>query len=385
MSTIQFQQVVVPEGLIDLGVGQPNNAILPRDYIRRAAEMQFTDSSEFLQYGAVWGDGYHRVALGEYLTQAYGTPVDPEQLFSTNGNSQALEMLCTVLTKPGDVVLVEEPTYFLAFQMFRDHGLEIRVMPMDHDGVVVDALVEQASAVRAAGKRVAFAYVIPAFQNPTGVTLSAQRRRDLVDAAAEHDVLVVADEVYHLLRTAAGEMPPPMSAFVDRGPILSIGTFSKILAPGMRLGWIHGSVDRLSALADSGLILSGGGLNPVSSSLATAMMRTGWQQEYVEWLRATFARRSSVMVDALREHMPGWVEFDVPQGGYFIWLRLPEGVDGAELRVRAKNCGVDLRHGSLFSPTGACANHLRLSYAFYDDADIAEGVARLGRALRTVP
>ena len=119
MSTIQFQQVVVPEGVIDLGVGQPNNAILPVDYVRRAAEMQFNDSPEFLQYGAEWGDGYHRVALGEFLTEAYGVPVVPEQLFSTNGNSQALEMLCTMLTKPGDVVIVEEPTYFLAFQMFR--------------------------------------------------------------------------------------------------------------------------------------------------------------------------------------------------------------------------------------------------------------------------
>ncbi|HZY07190.1 MAG TPA: aminotransferase class I/II-fold pyridoxal phosphate-dependent enzyme, partial [Ilumatobacteraceae bacterium] len=158
MSTIQFQQVVVPEGVIDLGVGQPNNAILPRDYIRRAAEMQFNDSPEFLQYGAEWGDGYHRVALGEYLTEAYGTPVAAEQLFSTNGNSQALEMLSTVLTEPGDVVLVEEPTYFLAFQMFRDHGLEIRGVPIDSEGVIVDALLAEASAVRAAGKRVAFAY-----------------------------------------------------------------------------------------------------------------------------------------------------------------------------------------------------------------------------------
>ena len=111
MSTIQFQQVVVAEGLIDLGVGQPNNAILPVDYVRRAAEMQFNDSPEFLQYGAEWGDGYHRLALGEFLSESYGVPVDPEQLFSTNGNSQALEMLCTVLTKPGDVVIVEEPTY----------------------------------------------------------------------------------------------------------------------------------------------------------------------------------------------------------------------------------------------------------------------------------
>ena len=202
MSTIQFQQVVVAEGVIDLGVGQPNNAILPLDYIRRAAEMQFNDSSEFLQYGAEWGDGYHRIALSEYLTTAYGVPVAPEQLFSTNGNSQALEMLCTVLTTPGDVVIVEEPTYFLAFQVFRDHGLEIRGVPIDEDGLVVGALTEAVAAIRREGKQVAFVYTIPAFQNPTGVTMSAQRRLQLVDAANADDVLIIADEVYHLLRYA---------------------------------------------------------------------------------------------------------------------------------------------------------------------------------------
>lgn len=381
MSTIQFQQVVVAEGVIDLGVGQPNNAILPVDYIRRAAMVQFGESPEFLQYGAEWGDGHHRVALGDYLSEAYGTPVAPEQLFSTNGNSQALEILCTVMTEPGDVVIVEEPTYFLAFQMFRDHGLELRGVPLDAEGLVVEALIDEVAAIRAAGKRVAFVYTIPAFQNPTGITMSSQRRRDLVAAASANDVLIVADEVYHLLRYAPGPMPLPMSAYVDEAPILSIGTFSKILAPGMRLGWIHGSVGRLAALADSGLILSGGGLNPVTSTLATAMIRMGWQQEYLEWLRVTFARRAATMVAALVEHMPSWVAYDIPTGGYFVWLRLPPGIDGKALRARANTQGVDLRHGAQFSPTGALGNHLRLSYAFYDDVDIAEGVARLGRAL----
>ena len=383
MSTIQFQQVVVAEGVIDLGVGQPNNAILPVDYVRRAAMVQFGESPEFLQYGAEWGDGHHRIALGDYLSEAYGTPVSPEQLFSTNGNSQALEMLCTVMTEPGEVVIVEEPTYFLAFQMFRDHGLELRGVPLDGEGLIVEALIDEIAAIRAAGKRVAFVYTIPAFQNPTGITMSSQRRRDLVAAASANEVVIVADEVYHLLRYASGPMPLPMSAYVDEAPILSIGTFSKILAPGMRLGWIHGSVERLAALADSGLILSGGGLNPVTSTLATAMIRMGWQQEYLEWLRVTFARRAATMVAALVEHMPSWVEYDIPTGGYFVWLRLPPGTDGKALRAHANAHGVDVRHGAQFSPTGALGNHLRLSYAFYDDADIAEGVARLGRALRS--
>jgi 2-aminoadipate transaminase len=384
VSTIQFQQVVVPDGLIDLGVGQPNNAILPFDQIRRAAAEAFDDGNDFLQYGAEWGDGHHRVALGEFLTASYGVTVSPEQLFSTNGNSQALEMLCTVLTTPGDVVIVEEPTYFLAFQMFRDHGLEICGVPIDGDGLVVEALEAEVAAARVAGQRVAFVYTIPAFQNPTGVTMSAARRTQLVAAAADLDVLIVADEVYHLLRYASGEMPPPMSAYIGDGPVLSIGTFSKILAPGMRLGWIHGATDRLAALADSGLILSGGGLNPVTSQLATAMMRNGSQGEYIEWLRATFARRSATMIAALSEHMPEWVDYDTPHGGYFVWLRLPPQIDGAAVRSRGQQHGVEVRHGAQFSPTGALANHVRLSYAFYDDADITEGVQRLGQALRAV-
>jgi 2-aminoadipate transaminase len=382
VSTIQFQQVVVPEGVIDLGVGQPNNAILPIDYIRRAAALEFAESSEFLQYGAEWGDGHHRLALAEYLTEAYGVPIDPEELFSTNGNSQALDMLSTMLTSPGDVVIVEEPTYFLAFQMFRDHGLDICGVPIDDEGLVVDALVDAVKALRKQNKRIAFVYTIPAYQNPTGVTMSEARRLALVDVAREHDLLVVADEVYHLLRYGGAAMPPPMSAYVADAPVLSIGTFSKILAPGLRLGWVHAGTDRLRALADSGLILSGGGLNPVPSALATAMIRTGWQAEYVRWLRATFARRSATMVDALRQHMPEWVEYDVPTGGYFVWLRFPDDVDGATLRANGKRNGVDVRHGAQFSPTGALRNHVRLSYAYYDDADIQTGVARLGETAR---
>ena len=211
--------------------------------------------------------------------------------------------------------------------------------------------------------------------------MSTQRRQELVTAAADGRVLIVADEVYHLLRFAPGPMPPAMSAYVDDGPVLSIGTFSKILAPGMRLGWMHGSAALLTALADSGLILSGGGLNPVTSTLATAMMRMGWQQEYLEWLRATFARRSATMVAALGEHMPAWVEYDVPERRL---LRVAATATRMSTALRcarsAKNTASIVRHGAQFSPTGGLGNHLRLSYAFYDDDDIAEGVARLGRA-----
>jgi 2-aminoadipate transaminase len=386
MSRIQFQQVVVPPGVIDLGVGQPANALLPLELLRRAAEQRFAGpSAELLQYGAEWGDGHLRLALGAYLSEAYGCSVEAEHLFITNGNSQALDLLCTVLSRPGDVVVVEEPTYFLALTILRDHGLEVRGVAVDADGLDVDELDQVLDELAAAGRRVAFVYTIPAFQNPTGATMSAERRERLCSVSRAHDVIVVADEVYHLLRYddgAATPSPAPMSAHVTNGAVVSIGTFSKILAPGLRLGWAHGPLALLERMAASGLIESGGGLNPVPGALVAAILEEGWQAEHLAFLRQTYARRVAIMTDALREHLPDDVAFDVPGGGYFFWLRLPDRLDAVTARARAQREGVDVRDGPLFSSGGGQRDRLRLSFAYYDDDELAQGVARLGRALR---
>ena len=172
-----------------------------------------------------------------------------------------------------------------------------------------------------------------------------------------------------------------MSAYVDQGPILSIGTFSKILAPGLRLGWVHGSPERLAHLAGSGLVESGGGLNPVPCALVAAILEEGWQADYLRELRSTYGRRVETMAGALRAHVPGWVEYDVPDGGYFFWLTLPAPMDAAEVRERAARAGLDFRHGALFSSRGGLPRHLRLSFAYYDDGEIVEGVRRLGSVL----
>ena len=197
-----------------------------------------------------------------------------------------------------------------------------------------------------------------------------------------YDVIVVADEVYHLLHYGEATPPAPMSAYVDRETILSIGTFSKILAPGLRLGWVHGPPERLERLAGSGLIESGGGLNPVPCALVTAILEEGWQADYLRSLRSTYGRRVGTMAGALRAHLPEWVEFAVPDGGYFFWLTLPAPIDAIDVRARATGAGVDVREGALFSSRHGLRGNLRLSFAYYDDEDIVEGVRRLGRVLR---
>lgn len=382
LTTIQDRQFLIPEGMIDLGLGQPDPSVYPVDVLRAAAASCYRSADNFLGYGAEYGDGHHRVALAGYLTSAYGVPIDPEMLLSTNGNSQGLDLVCSVFTQPGDTVIVEEPTYFLAGQTFADHYLRVVTVPLDDDGIDLDALAATLDRLAAAKQPPRLVYTIPAFHNPTGINLTAARRSALAPLAAHYGTLLVADEVYQLLDYGS-DRPPPMSAAVEHGNVISLGTFSKILAPGLRLGWIHAVPDLLRRIVKWGVIVSGGGLNPVTSALVTEVIRSGGLANNVAALRSEYTRRVEVMDKALHDHLPGDVSWRRPAGGYFFWLRLPEGVDGTELRRQANQVGLDFRQGSLFSTESGLHGFIRLSFAYYLDSELVEGAVRLGRALRS--
>ena len=262
MNTIRTMQIEVAEGVVDFGVGQPDLAILPLDLLQRAAAHRFAQGdTRFLQYGPEEGDGYFNGALAQFLTNAYGLSaqgkgVEPDQLFVTNGVSQALDLLCTLYTKPGDLIFVEEPTYFLVFRIFQDHGLRIEPIPLTAQGIDLAVLEEKLQQ-----ERPVLLYTIPSFQNPASVTIPQAHRERLVALSQAYDFLLVADEVYQLLayRTAP---PRPFADYVDDAPILSLGSFSKILAPGLRLGWIQANPAAVNRFVESGIVQSGGGLTP---------------------------------------------------------------------------------------------------------------------------
>ncbi len=381
MSTIQFRQVSVPEGIIDLGVGQPEESVFPTSRFAQAAAVCFGEKPEadLFQYGAEYGDGHHRVELARFLTDAYQLQVDPELLFTTNGNSQGLDMVCTVFARPGDVVIIEEPSYFLAHGIFRDHGLRIVGVPVDEGGLSLQLLSQTLDELEREGNPARLLYTIPAFQNPTGVTLTQNRREALVEMARQRNVLIVADEVYHLLSYETDPLPPAMSAWVESGPVISLGTFSKILAPGLRLGWAHAAPDRVKEMAEAGLVASGGGLNPVVSALVTEILRDGLN-DHVAGLCLDYRQRVIVMEQALRRHLPAHIEWTRPNGGYFFWLDL--GREAAPLRPFARATGVDFRQGELFSAESGLNNFARLCFAFYREDEIEEGVRRLGQVLK---
>lgn len=375
MPIIQTTQLNIPEHVIDFGAGQPSLSLLPREIMARAAAHRLgQDDTSLLQYGADLGDGYFRVALAQFLSEGYKMAVAPEHLFITSAASQALDAICQHYTRPGDTIFVEEPTYFLALFIFQDYPLNIVSIPLDEHGLIIEALEAQLSK-----HRPAFLYTIPTFHNPSAVTLPAARREALVRLSEEYGFLVVADEVYHLLDYTSP--PPPTLASYDRaGTVLSVGSFSKILAPGLRLGWIQAQPRLFEPLLKSGLVRSGGGLNPFTSGLVRSVLELGLQEEYLQYLKAVYGHRAAVLSEALRHYLPT-VAFAEPQGGFFIWLRLPDGTDTETLLVEAEAHDVAFKPGSSFSTEGGLKNYLRLSFAYYEAERLTEGARRLAEVI----
>jgi 2-aminoadipate transaminase len=368
-------QVNIPPGVIDLGVGDPPFSLLPLALLREAAETRFSQNDPyFLQYGAEQGDGYFRLALANFLAEGFGFPVTADRLFITNGISNALDQICTLFTHPGDTILIEEPSYFLALRIFADHGLHTISIETDEDGLLIESLEEKLREFRPK-----FLYVIPTHQNPSGHTLSADRRARLVELSREHDFLILADEVYHFL-SYNSEPPKAFAAWTEDAHVLSLGSFSKILAPGLRLGWIQAHPEKLQRLTGCGLLDSGGGLNPFTSAMVRSVIESGGLKQYIARLTGIYSSKLRVMDGALRRHLTEAV-YSVPSGGYFFWVRLPGGIDAVELQRRAVGFKVNFRPGVRFSSRGGLRDRIRLSFVFYEPQEIEQGVIRLKQCL----
>ena len=376
MPVLPTTQFTIPEKQIDLGIGQPSLALLPVEVLREAAAHRLgRGDRHILQYGAAQGDGYFRRTLAHFLAEHHGVPTEPDQLLITAGVSQALDLICTRLTRPGDTIFVEEPTYFLALFIFRDYRLNVVGIPMDDQGLIIEALEAELRK-----HRPALLYTIPAFHNPSAATLSVERRARLVALSQEHGFTIVADEVYQLLHYGAAP-PPPLAAHVGTGTVLSLGSFSKILAPGLRLGWIQATPARLATLLHAGLLESGGGLNPFTSGIVQSVLELGLQERCLAHLKTVYAARAAALTGAVRRYLPEPIEVMEPAGGLFLWMRLRGQRDAQELLTAAVRHDVSFQPGSKFSSVGGLRDYLRLSFTYYETDQLIEGVARLGRAL----
>jgi len=364
--------------IISLAGGWPDPALFPVEDLDEICHYILAEKGrEALQYGITEGYPPLRRFLAERMA-AYGLVTSEENIVITAGSQQALDLLGRIFLDPGDAILLEKPSYVGAIQAWRTYGVKFVTVPLDDEGMRVD-LLEEALVEN----RPKFIYALPNFQNPAGVTLSLERRGRLVELADRYGVPIVEDDPYGELRYEGERLPPLAVLDAERGGgnVLYLGTFSKTLAPGLRLGWIVAPVEvvRQLVLAKQGSDLH---TNSFGQVMAYEYCRRGLLQPHVEEIIATYRERRDAMLAALERHFPEGVRWTRPEGGLFLWVILPEGVDSVELLKEAVEEKVAFVPGTAFYADGTGHNTLRLTFATASPELIEEGIKRLGRAIK---
>ncbi len=385
-SLLSTQAVHLP-GLINLGYGYPDPALLPTEAMARACETALKRfGPAMLEYGANAGPAPLLTMLRNHLAALGEGDVAPDEIMITPGNSHALDMLTTLYTQPGDVLLVESPTYHLALRVLRDHPVELVAVPGDEDGIDVAQLITRVAELKRAGKRVSALYCVPTFNNPMGVSLPDARRKQLVNWAASEQVMIFEDDVYRELAYDA-PAPPSLWAIAPRqgNPVVRMGSFAKTLAPGLRLGFVTARADVIARMADCGLVDSAGGIAHFVACCVAGLFENGAYAPQVERLRTAYRARRDALLQAMQAHLPESCAWRVPGGGFFVWVKLPAGQDSAVLLKASQPLGVAFQPGRKFftqpADGNAGHNYIRLAFTLYDAAQLTEAAKRLGAAI----
>ncbi|HWQ13229.1 MAG TPA: PLP-dependent aminotransferase family protein [Roseiflexaceae bacterium] len=369
---------------ISFAGGLPAPECFPAEEIALAAERVLAgQAARALQYGPTEGFPPLRELLAALVARR-GIAAQPSNVLVTSGSQQALDILGKLLIDPGAPVLVEDPTYVGALQAFRPYLPRFVSLTMDDEGLQPEALERALAELAARGEAPAFLYTVATFQNPTGVTLSAARRGTVLDIAARYGLRVVEDDPYGELRYS-GEPVLPLAALDAQrhgGPrhVVYLSTFSKLLAPGMRVGWAVGpeALLRKMALAKQGLDLHTGSL---AQAIAYETCRDSLLERQIPRIRRIYGERRAAMLRALEASMPPGVRWTRPEGGMFLWITLPAGVDGTAVLARAVERKVAFVPGASFHAGGGGTNTLRLNFSYAPPPRIEEGVRRLAEAL----
>jgi 2-aminoadipate transaminase len=337
-----------------------------------------------LQYGPEQGYGplidYLRVRMQRDEELSLGR----EHLAITAGCAGAIDAIARLFTQPGDAILVEAPTYHDTLSVFRDHDLRLFQVPMDEDGLIIETVAQRLEELRHAGERPKFLYTIANFQNPTGVTLSVERRRRLITLARTHSLRIIEDDVYRDL-CYEGDVPPSLFALDEpHEAVIRVGSFSKILSPGLRLGWVTAAPQVIERMAHCGLRSMGGGANPFASHVVAAFCSRGLLEPHVARLREIYRTHRDAALAALAHSMPPGVAWTHPRGGFFVWLTLPAPLLAREVITAAEQRGVTCLPGDLFFAESGGKHNLRLAFSYLSPQDITQGIVALGNAIRSL-
>jgi 2-aminoadipate transaminase len=366
--------------VISLAGGLPDTSTFPTEsYAGIMQRVAAEACARALQYGPTEGHAVVKGCIAEVMAEE-GTPIDPDDVMVTTGGQQVIDLVCKTLVDPGDVVVAEAPTYPGAIPAFCAYQADVVQVGLDSDGMRIDELEETLDRLEREGRRPKFIYTIPNFQNPAGVTMSLPRRKRLVEVAAERELLVLEDNPYGLLRYEGESLPTLMS--LDGGEfVIYLGTFSKILSPGIRLGWTVAPRPVLEKMN-----VGKQGVDLCSSSMTQCFVagyfEHGRWQDYLGSLTAIYRGRRDTMLAALAQHFPAEATWTRPEGGLFLWATLPDYLDTTDLLARALQENVAFVPGRAAYLDGRGGSSMRLNFSGVGDEDIREGVRRIGEIVR---
>jgi 2-aminoadipate transaminase len=370
------------DDVISLAGGLPDTSTFPPESYAALMQSVAADScARALQYGPTEGLEVVKRCIVEVMAAEGIAGIDPGDVLVTTGGQQVIDLVCKTLIDPGDVVVAEAPTYPGAVPAFCAYQADVVQIEVDRDGLRVDELEEALERLDAEGRRPKFIYTIPNFQNPAGVTLSLPRRERLVRLAHEREMLVLEDNPYGLLRYEGD--PHPTLRELDGGEfVIYLGTFSKILSPGIRLGWAEAPrpvLDKMKIGKQAADLCS----SSMTQHFVAAYFDEGRWQDYLRSLTEIYRRRRDTMLDALAEHLPAQADWTRPQGGLFIWATLPDYIDTTDLLARGlSEENVAFVPGRAAYLDGRGGSSMRLNFSGVGDDDIREGVRRIGKVVR---
>jgi len=363
--------------IISFGGGYPDAGLFPAEALAAIfAEVIRAPGGAAMQYAPSDGLPRLRAQIAALMT-ADGTPCGGDDVLILQGSQQGLDFAARMLIDPGDVIVTEDPTFLGALIAFAPSQPALAAVPVDDDGMQTDRL----AGVLQAHPRARMVYTVPDFQNPTGVTLSLERRHELIALANRHDLIVLEDTPYRHIRFT-GTSLPTLKSLDTQGRVIHLGSFSKVLVPGLRIGWAVAAPALLSRMALL-KVAADTQTSTLNMAAASLFLERHDLQAHVATLCAAYARKKAVMLEAIRRHFPQDVAVTDPEGGLFVWARFPEGFDATAFMrdVALPRARVAYVPGESFFPLAPRPNHARLNFSAASEADIRSGIAALGRAL----
>lgn len=367
-------------GLVSLAGGNPYLQSLPLEQLGETASTIISKHGlEALQYGGGQGTLELRQQICEVMAAEGITDALPENVIITAGSQSAQDVAAKIFCNPGDVILVEDPTYVGALNTFEAYQVDAQAVAMDDDGLIPEELERRIVELKSEGKSIKMLYTIPSFNNPSGITLSRERRQRIVDICKANAILVLEDNPYGLLRFDDDIRRPLRADNPD--DVIYTGSFSKIFGPGLRIGWalVPAHLQRKFYLASEAVILCPPTLNQM---LLSAYLRDYDWKAQIDTYRGLYKERCEALLAALEQYMPDGVSWTHPAGGFFVWVTMPEGVNTYPLLQKAIDAGVVFIPGAAFSPSDEPNHNLRLAFSAVSGDDIAEGVRRLAPVLK---